>query len=285
MPTKETFDNGTYRRPDNFGEILGPLGQCSAESKRLNAGKPVPEYVQADKDLAMLNHADHVANENTFLAEANDAVADYNRVADQLNKLTNPARWAAEHARVALGDSSSPVGTGPPLSAEELAQIANRCDQIITVAGLTPNGLALYIPPEGQKFMAKNAKDYPRMCLLQNAAGFVPGVPRYLLVWAYSQNAFAGFQPVQRVTTSPVSGSGTVTNLYGDRWNFTYSGALTEIDTVEAPYVIQSRGLYLRAYDEKGNVISQHSVTTSNQAGGDASYAAGYNAGALISLL
>jgi hypothetical protein len=54
---------------------------------------------------------------------------------------------------------------------------------------------------------------------------------------------------------------------------------------MEAPYVIQSRSLYLRAYDEKGNMVSQHSVTTSTQAGGDASYAAGYNAGALISLL
>ena len=31
-------------------------------------------------------------------------------------------------------------------------------------------------------------------------------------------------------------------------------------------------------------MVSQHFVTTSTQAGGDASYAAGYNAGALISL-
>ena len=133
--------------------------------------------------------------------------------------------------------------------------------------------------------MAKNAKDYPRMCLLEDAASFVPGIPRYLLVWAYSDDAFAGFQPVQKVTTSPVSGSGIVTNFYGDRWNFTYSGNVTEIDTVEAPYVIKSRSLYLWAYDGKGSIVSQHSISTSSQAGGDASYAAGYNAGALISLL
>ena len=60
---------------------------------------------------------------------------------------------------------------------------------------------------------------------------------------------------------------------------------MTEIDTLEAPYVLQSRSLYLNAYDQNGNAISQHSITTSSQAGGDASYAAGYNAGALISLL
>ncbi len=60
---------------------------------------------------------------------------------------------------------------------------------------------------------------------------------------------------------------------------------MTEIATIEAPFVIQSRTLYLRAYDEKGNVVSQHSITASNQVGGDASFAAGYNAGALVSLL
>lgn len=261
MPTKETIDDASYQRPDNFGEILGPLLACSTESKKLNAGKPVPEYVQADKDLAMLSHADHVANENRLWVAANGGAA----------PNTNQGSTRGEPV-----DS----GTSSPVTIN-----AGLCDQVITVAGLTPNGLALYIPPEGQKFMAKNAKDYPRMCLLQDASRFIPGVRRYLLVWAYSQNAFAGFQPVQQVTTSPVSGSGTVTNLYGDRWNFTYSGTLTEIDTVEAPYVIQSRSLYLRAYDEKGNMISQHSVTTSNQTGGDASYAAGYNAAALISLL
>jgi hypothetical protein len=67
--------------------------------------------------------------------------------------------------------------------------------------------------------------------------------------------------------------------------NFTYNGTLTEIDTVEAPYVLQSRTLFLWAYDGKGRVVSRHSISTSSQAGGDASYAAGYNAGALISLL
>ena len=174
------------------------------------------------------------------------------------------------------------------LGDSQVAQISARdCDQVITVAGLTPNGLALYIPPEGQRFMAKNAKDYQRMCLVENAnsTSFAPNVRHYLLVWAYSEAAFAGFQPVQQVTTTPVSGSGTLTSIYGQQWNFTFTGNLTEIDTIEAPYVLQSRRLYLWAYDEKGNVVSRHSITTSSQTGGDASYAAGYNAGALISLL
>jgi hypothetical protein len=60
---------------------------------------------------------------------------------------------------------------------------------------------------------------------------------------------------------------------------------MTEIDSLEAPYVIQSRSLYLRAFYENGNTVSQHSISMSSQIGGDPSYAAGYNAGALISLL
>ena len=167
-----------------------------------------------------------------------------------------------------------------------MSQISTHdCEQVITVAGLTPNGLALYIPPEGERFMAKNAKNYPRMCLVErtNATSFAP--THFLLVWAYSEGAFIGFQPVQQVTTTPTTGSGTVTNTSGESWNSTFNGNLTEIDAVEAPYVLQSHTLYLWAYDEKGNVISQHSITTSSQAGGDASYAAGYNAGALIYLL
>jgi hypothetical protein len=163
------------------------------------------------------------------------------------------------------------------------------CDQTITVAGLTPRGLALYVPPEGQKFMAKNSQNYPRMCLVEDASKLVPGAPRYLLVYAYSQNAFAGFQPVTRIntTTTPVSGSGTVSNSYGEVWNFTYFGTVesTEIDTIEEPYVIQSRSLYLNAYDESGALVSSHSITLSRQIGGDGASALGYNGAQLIGML
>jgi len=258
----------------DYDSTLDALRKCMNESVRVSKDKPDERYWSAVTLLSL------------ELWEARRARAFFEHA--YLN-TTDYAKAQAEYDARQKGsaEQNEQAGTDHPLSAEELAQAANRCDQIITVAGLTPNGLVLYIPPEGQKFMAKNAKNYPRMCLVEetNAASFAPSVPHYLLVWAYSEAAFAGFQPVQQVTTAPVAGSGTLTSVYGQRWNFTYSGTLTEIDTVEAPYVIQSRSLYLHAYDEKGNMISQHSVTTSNQTGGDASYAAGYNAGALISLL
>lgn len=204
-------------------------------------------------------------------------------------KAQREAVVQARRKAMANPSALATIRAGERLPDEEVPGIAahNRavCDQIITVAGLTPSGLALYVPPVGQKFMAKNSKNYPRMCLLEDTEKFVPGVPRYLLVYTYSEDAFSGFQPVTQAHTTPVYGSGTVTNAYGDRWNFTYHGTMTEIDTIEAPYVIQSRSLYLRAYDDKGNVVSQHSVTTSSQTGGDAAWAAGYNGAQLIAML
>lgn len=211
---------------------------------------------------------------------------------------TKPAVDAAEDERREAAELANPsslvtIRAGESLPDEALSRIASHnralCDQTITVAGLTPNGLALYVPPEGQKFMAKNSQNYPRMCLLEDATNVVPSVPRYLLVYAYSENAFAGFQPVTRIntTTTPVSGSGTVRNAYGDAWNFNYYGTVetTEMDTIEAPYVIRSRSLYLNAYDENGSVVSRHSFTVSSQTGGNGASAIGYNGAQLIALL
>lgn len=174
------------------------------------------------------------------------------------------------------------IAVSSQLDNEDIRQIVehNRalCDQVITVAELTPSGLALNIPPLGLKYMEKNSSNYPRMCLVQDTDRVTLGALHYLLVYSYYDRAFFGFQPVTRAT--PVSGAGTITNRYGRVWNFTYSGTVTE--SMEAPYVIQSRSLYVYAYDESGRVISHHSMSASSQAGGDASYAAGYNAAQLI---
>lgn len=208
---------------------------------------------------------------------------------------TAQPQTAAPASATELSNTSSVVTikVGERLPDEELFRISahNRtiCDQAITVAGLTPNGLVLYVPPPGQKFMAKNSQNYPRMFLLEDGANVIPGVPRYLLVYAYSENAFVGFQPVTRVntTTAPVSGSGTARNAYGDAWNFTYYGTMqaTYMDTIEAPYVIQSHSLYLNAYDENGNAVSHHSVTVSSQLGGNETSSAVFNGAQLIALL
>jgi len=289
----------------DYDSTVQALRKCMNDSVHVSRSKPDERYwstvtllslelwearrARAFFEQAYTNTTDYAKAQAEYDAKQNGVLKENAQIGltqDEVRRNAEEGSW-----RKALADPSAFVvlGPGDRLESAELSQVSehnrNLCDQVVTVAGLTPRGLALYIPPEGQSFMAKNAKNYPRMCLVQDTTSFVPGVPRYLLVWAYSEGAFAGFQPVQQLTTTPVSGSGTLTNLYGDRWNFTYSGTMTEIDTIEAPYVIQSHSLYLNAYDENGNAVSRHSITVSNQAGGDASYAAGYNAGALISML
>jgi hypothetical protein len=265
--TDEEPSSATTHPMQDYDSTLEALRKCMSESVHASKGKPDERYWSAVTLLSL------------ELWEAKRARALFEQA--YLNTADYAKAQTEYDARQKGGaEQNEKIGTHQPAG-----KTASQCDQIITVAGLTPKGLALYIPPEGQRFMAKNSKNYPRMCLVQDATKFTPGVPDYLLVWAYSENAFAGFQPVQQVTTAPVSGSGTVTNLSGGMWHFTYTGTETEINTVEAPYVIQSRSLYLRAYDERGNLVSQHSIATSNMAGGDTSYAAGYNAGALISAL
>jgi hypothetical protein len=246
-------ESASARPMDDYHTTVGALKTCVNEIDNLNKTKPNERYWAT---VTLLSFQ---------LWEARRAEASVRRVISERTKQTEQ--------RVEQSNTD--------------AALMKDCDQIITVAALTPNGLALYIPREGQEFMAKNAKNYPRMCLVEDtkAASIVPSIPHYLIVWAYSESAFAGFQPVRQVTTAPVSGSGTLTNMYGDRWNFTYTGTLREIDTLEAPYVLQSRALYLNAYNEKGDLVSHHSITASSQSGGDAYYAAGYNAASLISLL
>jgi len=262
--------------PQDFQTVLQALRGCAEDSEELNSNREQPEALRARR----LMFGWEVMLYNSLVAGYSSASAE-----------KKAPREATEEWRKALADPSSLVivRADERLPDGELAQAAahNRalCDQTITVAGLTPSGLALYVPPLGQKFMAKNSQNYPRMCLVEDSTSFLPGVPRYLLVYAYSENAFAGFQPVARTTTVPVSGSGTLMNAYGNQWNFTYTGTMTDMDTIEAPYVIQSHSLYLNAYDENGNVVSHHSITVSSQAGGDASYAAGYNGAQLIVLL
>jgi hypothetical protein len=231
-------------------------------------------------------------------AGASEAFLNAVRAAKRLSPLSEATPTDISDARRMATELANPsslvsIQAGERLPDEELSRIAahNRdlCDQTITVAALTPRGLVLYVPLEGHRFMAKNSQNYPRMCLLEDATNVIPGVPHYLLAYAYSENAFAGFQPVTRVntTTAPVSGSGTITSAYGDMWNFTYYGTVktTEIDTIEAPYVIQSHSIFLNAYNESGKLVSHHSLSVSSQIGGNETSAAVYNGIELIALL
>lgn len=264
---------------DEVRSVAQSLQVCAEDSEKLNGDREASEALIARGRMFQWVGLAY----NNLLAKAQRETDKAQReAAEQTHRDAEDKAW-----QTALANPSSLVSirAGSKVTGAQLGLVAehNRalCDQIITVAKLTPNGLRLeYGSPDGRKWMAKK---YPRACLLEDGTHLAPGVPRYLLVYADFQNALAGFQPVQRTTSSPVTGSGTVTNAYGNTWNFTYTGTVEATETVETPYVISSQSLYLTAYDENGHVVSQHSITRSSQTGGDAGYAAGYNTGSLIS--
>jgi hypothetical protein len=265
---------------EDLHSVVQRLLTCAEDSERLNSRRNQLEALKARRLLFEWVETAY----NHSLTPYKPLVADYVLV-DEERELR---RLGAEsELRRALANPSSLVSVGADanITEEEMGQIAkhNRalCDQIITVTRMTPSGLALEPgTPDGRKFLAQK---YPRTCLLEDSSRVAPGVPRYLLVYANSDSAFAGFQPIQQTTSSPVLGSGTITSPYGKMWNFTFSGTMQTSETIQSPYVLESQSLFLYAYDANSNAVSRHSITASRQVGGDPSYAAGYNTGALLS--
>jgi hypothetical protein len=254
--------------PEAFETTIQGLRACAEDSEQLNGSQEQLEALKARRLMFVWE----VMLYNGLVAESRGpSVAAEN---EWHGALLNPSSLVS-------------VGAGANVTGEEMGQITkhNRalCDQVITVAQMTPNGLALEPgTPDVRKFLAQK---YPRTCLLEDSTRVAPGLPRYLLVYANSDSVFAGFQPTQQTASSPVSGSGTITNPYGNMWNFTFSGTIQTSETMQSPYVLESQTVFLYAYDGNGNVVSHHSIVASRQIGGDPSYAAGYNSGALLSRL
>src|SRR5665213_4221329 len=102
------------------------------------------------------------------------------------------------------------------------------CDRNISFAVAENGAINARVPDVLQKWLAKNAKKYPTFCFSQTLSSTLPN---YVFVLATSQTAFSGLTPsVQRTTNTdvtPTSGSGTVTNNYGETWNYTYTGTVS----------------------------------------------------------
>lgn len=161
------------------------------------------------------------------------------------------------------------------------------CRTNISFAVTTPGGIVPGAPKFTQKWIKKNSKNYPGFCFSQTPA---PYGENYLLAFSTSQAVFNGFYPTVRTATStamtPVSGNGTVTDNYGNSWNFNYSGTATTTTTTttreNVPYTDTSHTLYLYAYDQQGRLISGRWRTITTRQGGDGANTLGYNLGAAL---
>jgi hypothetical protein len=149
------------------------------------------------------------------------------------------------------------------------------------------NGSVAHLMPEWAiKWVRKNAKKYPDV-RFQTAGDPIPGARNFVIAFSASASAVQGFQPVTHTdtstNTSPVFGSGTVTDSQGGMWNYTYNGTITTTTTTttqeQVPYVRNSSTLYATAFNEQGEMVAQRWHVYSTQSGGDGANALGYNLG------
>lgn len=149
------------------------------------------------------------------------------------------------------------------------------------------NGNVVHLMPEWAiKWVRKNEKKYPGV-RFQTSDHTVAGTRNFVVAFSASSAELQGFQPVTHTdtatSTSPVSGSGTVTDYQGGMWNYTYNGTVTTTTTTttheQVPYTRSSNTLYVTAFNDRGEMVAQRWHVYSTQSGGDSSNALGYNLG------
>jgi hypothetical protein len=161
------------------------------------------------------------------------------------------------------------------------------CAKNISFAVADGGQVTTVVPDFAAKWIKGNQKKYPSTCFSQTPIG---QADNYVLVIAYSASAYNGIFPTVRTSTNtsttPVSGSGTVTSNYGDMWNYTYDGTVTTTTTttehLNVPYTDESRTMYMYTYDQRGTLRSRHWRTVTTRNGGDAYNTLGYNLAALL---
>ena len=164
------------------------------------------------------------------------------------------------------------------------------CEKNISFAVAEGGQVGPRVPKFAEKWTKKYQSKHPGLCFSQTP---IPDADNYLLVFSTSQSAFNGIYPTVRTSTStnttPVSGSGTVTDYYGGMWQYSFDGTVTTTTTttehLNVPYTDTSNTLYLYSYGQNGRAISQRSRTITTRQGGDGMNTLGYNLGALLSTI
>lgn len=211
---------------------------------------------------------------------------------------TSPNSSASSLASVATPVA---VSTSPPPSASPVPP-ASRVEPTSSPAaqpacaknvsfGIFENGHMFVTEPNWvAHWVHKNQKHYASICFSQNP---MAGTANFLMVLSNSSQSFSGFDPVVHTSTAtdttPVSGSGTVTDNYGGTWNYTYDGTVTTTTTTttheNVPYTLDSNSLYIYTFDEHGSLVSRRWKTLTTKQGGDPYNTLGYNLGAALSAI
>jgi hypothetical protein len=190
------------------------------------------------------------------------------------------------------GNPSLPLAEQPMSSPALRTSQRFDCQRAIIFAVATKSGLVYRLPDVSSKWFEKTQKKYTNTCFSQYGvhSGSAAGEKNYLVVLSTSKAAFNGLLPVYRTntssSTSPITGSGTITDNFGATWNYTYQGTMTTTTTTttqtDVPYTDTTVGLYANAYSEKGALVGEAERATTRRQGGDAGNTLGYNLGAAL---
>jgi hypothetical protein len=192
-------------------------------------------------------------------------------------------------AQVAPSLDATAPSQSPPAAANAgpVSGTATDCDKNISFAVAAGGQIVSRVPAFAQKWITSNQKHYRGLCFAQAPD---PRANNYVLVFAVSRSAFNGLYPTVRTNTTtnttPVSGTGTVTDNTGGMWNYTYDGTTTTTTTTTTheslPYTDTSDTLYVYSYDYQGKLISERWRTITTRQGGDGANTLGYNLGAAV---
>jgi hypothetical protein len=161
------------------------------------------------------------------------------------------------------------------------------CIKSIAVARATAGKTEPFLPDFVVNWWRKNSKHYPDICLSQSPSG---AARNYLIIGSTSESSLEGLFPTVRTytntSTSPYTSYGTVSDQYGNVWNYTATGEVTTTTTTTVPenlpYTDRFVGLYMNAYDSNGRMILATRHIYTSRTGGDAANTAGYNLGSAL---
>ena len=167
------------------------------------------------------------------------------------------------------------------------AYSSDGCQRNISFAWAGQGTIILAMPSFAPKWIEKNQAKFPGICFseLPNSRA-----KNFLILFSTTRESLVGIEPVLRTytstSTSPVSGVGTLTDSSGSQWRYTYYGTATAITSTTVqenlPYTINSKTIYMSAYDELGIPVGTHWRTSSRKQGGDPNATLGYNIVAII---
>jgi len=174
-----------------------------------------------------------------------------------------------------------------PTSNHPTNQSSGGCAKNISFAVAEGGQIVSRAPQFTQKWIEKNQKRYAGLCFSQTPNN---QAMNYVLVFSTSRSSFDGIFPTVKTSTdtnsSPISGSGTITTDSGSMWSYTYEGTETTTTTTTTqenlPYTDTTTSLYVNAYSQNGELVSQRSRAITTRQGGEGANTLGYNLGAAL---